>query len=149
MRPRRLTADELRVWRDYTETAEIVRSRLTSRMLAESSLSPGDYGVLLALSEAGGKRLRSSELAAVVGWERSRLSHQLGRMEKRGLVAREECLDDNRGAYVVLTDAGATAFRRGSVPHLRAVRETFLDALTPEQLAAVADVTAALRAHLG
>jgi DNA-binding MarR family transcriptional regulator len=146
---RRLTRDELRIWRDYIETAETLRARLASRLQAESSLSSGDYQVLLALSEADGRRLRSSELAATIGWERSRLSHHLGRMEKRGLIRREECADDSRGAHIVLTDPGAEAFRRGSIPHLRAVHETFIDAFTPDQLSQIQGLTLTLRAHLG
>jgi DNA-binding MarR family transcriptional regulator len=115
----------------------------------ESALSPGDYAVLLALSEAEAHRLRSSELAVHVGWERSRLSHHLGRMERRELIRREECATDSRGAEVVLTTAGAEAFRAASIPHLRAVRELFVDALTPEQLTAAGEIAAALSAHLG
>ncbi|MGN9809301.1 MarR family winged helix-turn-helix transcriptional regulator [Micromonospora sp. BQ11] len=143
------TADQLRIWRDFIETAEALRSELSSRLQSESSLSPGDYVVLLALSEAEGRRMRSSELAAGIGWERSRLSHHLGRMERRALVRREECAADNRGAEVVLTETGAEAFGGATVPHLRAVRELFVDALTPDQLVAAGDVAAALRAHLG
>jgi DNA-binding MarR family transcriptional regulator len=142
------TSEELRIWRDFIETAEILRTRLTARLQQESMLSSGDYRVLLALSEADGRRLRSSELAATVGWERSRLSHHLGRMERRGLIRREDCATDSRGAEVVLTDDGTDAFRRASVPHLRAVRELFVDALTPEQLAAARTVGTALREHL-
>lgn len=146
---RRLTAEELRIWREYVETGEELRSRLAGRMQRESSLSPGDYQVLLALSEASGRRLRSSDLASTIGWERSRLSHHLGRMERRGLIRREECAEDSRGAEVVLSDAGANAFRRGSVPHLHAVRELFIDAFTPEQLAQLETLTGSLREHLG
>jgi DNA-binding MarR family transcriptional regulator len=143
------TSEQLRVWRKFIETAEALRTRLSSRLQTESALSPGDYGVLLALSEADAHRLRSSELAVLVGWERSRLSHHLGRMERRGLIGREDCATDSRGAEVVLTTAGADAFRAASIPHLRAVRELFVDALTPEQLDAAGDVAAALSAHLG
>ena len=143
------TTEELRVWRGFIETAEALRAELGARLQAESGLSPGDYAVLLALSEAPERRLRSSQLADDVGWERSRLSHHLGRMEKRGLIRREECLTDNRGAEVVLTPEGDTAFRAATVPHLTAVRELFVDALTPEQLAAAGEVAAALRANLG
>ncbi len=143
-----LTPDELRIWRDYIETAEALRAVLASRLQSESGLSAGDYAVLLALSEAQGGRLRSSDLAATIGWERSRLSHHLGRMERRGLIRREECATDNRGAEVVLDPTGAAAFRRASVPHLRAVRELFADALTPAQLTAAGEVAAALRAHI-
>ncbi|MDQ1527841.1 MAG: hypothetical protein QOG18_2454 [Microbacteriaceae bacterium] len=142
------TVDELRVWRDFIETAEALRTELAARLQSDSSLSPGDYSVLLALSEAHGARLRSSELATACGWERSRLSHHLGRMERRGLIRREDCATDNRGAEVILAAEGATAFRRASVPHLRAVRELFVDALNPKQLAAAADVVTALRTQL-
>ncbi|MEU0791224.1 MarR family transcriptional regulator [Amycolatopsis sp. NPDC005961] len=143
------TTEELRVWRGFIETAEALRAELGARLQAECALSPGDYAVLLALSEADGQRLRSSQLADDIGWERSRLSHHLGRMEKRGLLRREECRTDNRGAEVVLTTEGSAAFRGATVPHLTAVRELFVDALTPEQLTAAGEVAAALRAKLG
>jgi DNA-binding MarR family transcriptional regulator len=143
-----LTTAELRIWRDFIETAEALRSALASRLQSESALSPGDYAVLLALSEAPGRRLRSSDLATSIDWERSRLSHHLGRMERRGLIRREECATDNRGAEIVLDPSGADAFRRASVPHLRAVRELFVDALTSTQLLAADEVTKALRARL-
>lgn len=143
------TAEELRVWRGFIETTEAVRAELGARLQAECGLSPGDYAVLLALSEAEGRRLRSSQLADDIGWERSRLSHHLGRMEKRGLIRREECRTDNRGAEVVLTAEGSAAFRGATVPHLTAVRELFVDALTPEQITAAGEIAAALRAKLG
>jgi len=142
------TREQLRIWRNYIETAEVLRARLASRLQSESDLSSGDYQVLLALTEADRRTVRSSELADLVGWERSRLSHHLGRMEKRGLIRRQACADDVHGIDVIATDAGAAAFRTGSVPHLRAVRELFVDALTPAQLDGVADLTAALRRHL-
>jgi DNA-binding MarR family transcriptional regulator len=139
--------EELAVWREFIETVETLRSEVASRLLAETSLSAGDYSVLLALSQAPGQRLRSSVLAAEITWERSRLSHHLGRMERRGLIRRDECASDSRGAEVVLTPAGATAFHGATVPHLRAVRELFVDAFTPDQLNAASTVAAALRAH--
>lgn len=142
------TPDELRIWRGFTETAQALNTRLSSKLHEESGLSPGDYVVLLALSEADGRRMRSSELADAVDWERSRLSHHIRRMEGRGLIRRDDCAVDYRGAEVVLTDHGAQAFRSASVPHLRAVRELFVDALTPEQLAQVEQLTAALRNSL-
>jgi DNA-binding MarR family transcriptional regulator len=139
--------EELKVWREFIETVEALRSEIASRLLAETSLSAGDYSVLLALSEAPARRMRSSELAAEIGWERSRLSHHLGRMERRGLIRRDECATDSRGAEVVLTTTGATAFRGATVPHLTAVRELFVDAFTPDQIDAARTVAAALRAH--
>jgi DNA-binding MarR family transcriptional regulator len=142
------TRGELRTWREFIETAEALRGMLAARLHSDSGLSPGDYAVLLALSEATGGRIRSSELATRIGWERSRLSHHLGRMERRQLIRREECATDNRGAEVVLQPAGAEAFHRATVPHLRAIRELFVDALTADQLAAAGELAAALREHL-
>ncbi|MEV4213356.1 MarR family transcriptional regulator [Micromonospora sp. NPDC049662] len=143
------TAEELRIWRDFVETTEALTSRVGSRLQVDSSLSPGDYAVLLALSEAKERRMRSAALAAQIGWERSRLSHHLGRMERRGLIRREECATVPRGAEVILTPAGAEAFQRSTYPHLRTIRELFVDALTPDQLRAAGDIARALREHLG
>lgn len=142
------TVDELRTWRTFIETADVLRGLLGARLQAESNLSSGDYAVLLALTEAEGTQVRSSGLAAHVGWERSRLSHHLGRMEKRELIRRDDCATDSRGAEILLTPAGAEAFRRANGPHLHAVRELFIDALTPEQVTAAGEIADALRAHL-
>ncbi|NMO53408.1 MarR family transcriptional regulator [Actinoplanes sp. TBRC 11911] len=142
------TREQLRVWRDYIETAEVLRVLLAGRLQSEASLSSGDYQVLLALSEAEHRRLRSSTLASQIGWERSRLSHHLGRMEQRGLVRRAVCADDVHGIDVIMTESGAETFRAATVPHLRAVRELFVDALTDSHLSQVEEVTNALRRHL-
>lgn len=147
--PRRAPSpDQLRIWRRYIETAEVLRTRLGTQMQLESDLSTGDYQVLLTLSEAPDRTLRASVLATEIGWERSRLSHHLGRMEKRGLITRARCADDGHGVDVAATDAGLDRFRAGSVPHLRAVKELFLDALDPTELDHVEQLTTALRRHL-
>ncbi len=145
---RRLAARELAIWRALVDTTAELRRILGAQLLQESSLSPADYQVLLALSEADGRRLRSSELAATIDWERSRLSHHLGRMERRGLIRRDDCATDSRGAEVSLTDDGARMFRGATAPHMRAIKEHFADALTPEQFEALADVLQALQNHL-
>jgi DNA-binding MarR family transcriptional regulator len=142
-----MTSRELAIWRSLIETtAEL--GRILGAQLQESGVSPADYQVLLALSEADGRRLRSSELAASIDWERSRLSHHLGRMERRGLIRRDGCATDSRGAEVSLTEEGARAFRGSSMPHLRAIKRHFADALTPEQFEALADIMQALQSHL-
>jgi DNA-binding MarR family transcriptional regulator len=142
------TAEELRTWRTFIETADELRSVMAARLQSESGLSSGDYAVLLALNEADDRRMRSSELAAHIGWERSRLSHHLGRMERRELIRREECATDSRGAEIAITTAGTDAFRDASAPHLHAIRELFIDALTPAQLTAAQDIAEALHTHL-
>jgi DNA-binding MarR family transcriptional regulator len=143
-----MTVGELAVWRSLIDTTSDLRRLLSVQLAEESGLSPADYQVLLALSEAEGKRSRSSRLAEQMVWERSRLSHQLGRMEKRGLIRREECLTDNRGAEVVLSEDGAAAFRRATPTHTKAIKRYFADALTPEQFEALADVLVSLGQHL-
>lgn len=145
---RRMTSRELAVWRALIDTTTDLRRVLGAQLLHESGLSPADYQVLLALSEADGKRLRSSELAANIDWERSRLSHHLGRMERRGLICRGDCATDSRGAEVSLSDEGAEKFRGATVPHLRAIRMHFADALTPEQFESLDDILQTLRQHL-
>jgi DNA-binding MarR family transcriptional regulator len=145
---RRMSSEELAVWRSLVDTTDELRRLLSAQLAEDSQLSPGDYAVLLALSEAEGRRLRSSELAATMDWERSRLSHHLGRMEKRGLIAREDCVTDNRGAEVLMTDEGASAFRGATTPHTRAIKRHFADALSPAQFDALRDVLQSINEHL-
>jgi DNA-binding MarR family transcriptional regulator len=145
---RRMTVAELGIWRTLIDTTAELRRILGAQLLQESNLSPGDYQVLLALSEADGRRLRSSELAASIDWERSRLSHHLGRMDRRGLIRRDDCATDSRGAEVSLTDDGARMFRAATAPHMKAIKKNFADALTLEQFEALADILQALQHHL-
>ena len=144
---RRMTSAELGTWRSLLDTTGELR-RVLGAELQETSLSPADYQVLLALTEAAAKRMRSSELARTIDWERSRLSHHLGRMERRRLIRRDDCATDSRGAEVSLTAEGARVFRRATAPHMRSIKRHFADALTPEQFAALADILRSLQRHL-
>lgn len=140
--------DEITAWREYSEAADLLRTEVKSRMQRESTISPGDYAVLLVLIEAPGRRLRPSRLAAAVDWERSRLSHHLSRMQARGLVTREGVETDNRGTEVVLTEEGSRLFRAATAPLRRTVRELFIDALSSEELDWALTIAERLRAHL-
>jgi DNA-binding MarR family transcriptional regulator len=144
---RRFTSAELATWRALLDTTEELRGVLGAE-LQHTGLSPADYQVLLALTEAPARRMRSSELAGAIDWERSRLSHHLGRMERRGLIRRDNCATDSRGAEISLTAEGARAFRRATAPHMRSIKRHFADALTPEQFAALADVLRSVQNHL-
>ncbi len=139
------TSSELAAWRQYIEAADEMKRAVSAATQGSSGVSSGDYSVLLALSEAEGHRLRSSALADVVGWERSRLSHHLGRMEKRGLVARERCGSDNRGWEIVLTAEGSSAFRSASAAHFRVIRRLFVEALSTEELETIGRASVSLR----
>lgn len=144
---RRMSSTELATWRALLDTTGELR-RVLGAELQETSLSPADYQVLLALTEAHGKRMRSSELAGTIDWERSRLSHHLGRMERRGLIRRDPCATDSRGAEISPTADGLRIFRQATVPHMRSIERHFADALTPDQFAALREILTSLQNHL-
>jgi DNA-binding MarR family transcriptional regulator len=132
--PRWLDEREERVWRGIVGLQQRLFAELERQMIRDGGLSGAEYTLLVPLSEAPGGLLRARELGRMVGWERSRLSHQLARMEKRGLVIREECAEDARGLMVRLTGAGRAAIVAAAPTHVMAVRRHFFDALTDAEL---------------
>ena len=139
---------EERAWR----ALQFMQMRLTaelSRDLAEhSTLSYPDYVVLVALTDQPDGRLRLFALGRRIGWEKSRLSHQVARMETRGLVKKEKCDSDRRGAYVVVTGHGMEQIAAAAPSHAEAVRRLFVDRLTPDQLDAVGSAAEAVLADM-
>ena len=123
-------------------------ARLNRELERQSGLSEPDYDVLSNLSESGDGRMRARELAARLQWSSSRLTHHVGRMERRGLVRREECADDARAAVVVLTDAGQAAIENAAPAHVASVRRHFVDLLTNDQLAALRSISDTVLEHL-
>ena len=111
-------------------------------------LSGSDYDVLSTLTEVPGQSWRANELAAQLLWSTSRLAHHIGRMERRGLVSRNECADDGRGAAVSLTDAGWTTLQAAAPPHVESVRRHLIDLLTPAELRALETISAKVIGHL-
>jgi DNA-binding MarR family transcriptional regulator len=108
---------------------------LADRLDENAGISAADYVVLLVLFEAEDRRLRAARLADLIAWEKSRLSHHLTRMEQRGLVQRQDCDDDLRGKWVVLTNDGRRAVLKAMRDHNRAIREYFFDVVTDEEQA--------------
>jgi DNA-binding MarR family transcriptional regulator len=140
--PRWLDAGEDRAWRGWLAMAEHLRGQIAHDLLADSGLSEPDYLVLVHLSEADGRRVRMHDLATRLNWSRSRLSHQLARMQARGLVEREGCATDARGAFAVLSPGGLAEIERAAPQHVDSVRRHLIDILDREQidqLAAIAD----------
>ena len=107
---------------------------LEEQISRDAGLSGADYAVLVPLSESPDGMLRARELGREILWDRSRLSHHISRMEKRGLVAREECATDGRGAMVRLTDAGRAAIEGAAPGHVAATRRYFFDLLSNEEV---------------
>jgi DNA-binding MarR family transcriptional regulator len=146
--PRWLDAREQRAWRGYLAMQAQLQATLHRRLQADAGLSLADFDVLVALCDRAGEPVRAGELAGLLQWEKSRLSHHLARMERRGLVAREDCPDDARGAFVVLTDAGRRAQEAAAPAHVAAVRELVFDGLAPEQVDALIAVSDEVRARI-
>ncbi|WP_460722697.1 MarR family winged helix-turn-helix transcriptional regulator [Nocardia heshunensis] len=111
---------------------------LNRQLQRDADLSFADYRILVKLSEAPGRSLRMSDLADGVLSSRSRLTHQIRRMESQGMVRRIACEDDGRGVLAQLTDEGLRRLRAAAPGHVAAVRRFFVDLLTPQQLEAVA-----------
>lgn len=133
-KPRWLDDDEQRAWRAYLRMQARLAAALNRQLQATSKLSLADYDVLVQLTEAPQGRLRPYELQRALDWEQSRLSHHLCRMQRRGLVVREQCPEDARGAYVVVTDAGRQAITAAAPGHVQTVRALVFDALEPGQV---------------
>jgi DNA-binding MarR family transcriptional regulator len=143
-----LTEEEQRAWRGLLRMTSQLNARMNRQLQEEYGVSLPDYDVLVVLSEAPAGRLRVFEIADTLAWEQSRVSHQLARMQRRGLVTREECSSDARGAFAVLTEAGRAAIERAAPAHVETVRQLVFDGLSPGQLAALNEITAGVLGHL-
>lgn len=129
-----LTDAEQRAWRSWIAATALLNDRLERDLKHLHGMSLAEYEVLVRLSEAADHRLRMSDLASQTLSSKSRLSHQIARMEADGLVTREECYVDRRGAWAVLTEAGWHRLTEAAPDHVESVRRHLVDVLTPDQL---------------
>ena len=143
-----LSPAEARAWRALRSFGTPLATALNRQLMADSALSSADYEILVVLSETPGGSLRAGELGRATGWEKSRLSHHIKRMEARRLVERQDCLTDGRGLLVAITDHGRSAIEDAAPGHVQAVRKFVIDVLTPEQLEVLAEVGEAVSASL-
>jgi DNA-binding MarR family transcriptional regulator len=143
-----LSGDEEKAWRGFVALRIGLVGHLARQLVQECGITEAEFEVLVVVSEAPGQRVRSRELGKALNWERSRLSHQIARMEERGMVAREQCENDARGFDVLLTKAGLKAIQAAAPKHLEAVRHCFIDLLTPVQMKALANIADIVGEHL-
>jgi DNA-binding MarR family transcriptional regulator len=136
-----LTDEEQRAWRGLLRMTAQLNARANRQLLQEYGISLADYEVLVALSEAPEGRLRVFEVADALAWEQSRVSHQLARMQRRGLITREGCATDARGAFAVLTAAGRAAIEQAAPAHVEQVRQLVFDELSRGQVSALTEIT--------
>lgn len=132
-----LNDHEQRAWRAYLDMHAQLTVRLHRQLQLDSGLSLSDFDVLVQLTDRTEERIRIFELAQALQWEKSRLSHHLARMQRRGLVERQDCPEDARGAFVVLTIQGREAIEQAAPEHVNTVRDLVFDQLTGEQVEAM------------
>ena len=142
-----LTDDEQCTWRTHLEVNKLLMHQL-EKDLQPFGLTNNDYEILVNLSESADRRMRMSDLATATLQSKSRLSHQVTRMESAGLVRRENCESDRRGLYAVLTDEGVATMQKVAPHHVASVRKHFIDLLTPDALADLRESLTPVAEHL-
>lgn len=148
-KPRWLDRDQERAWRRYRRMRTLLDLQIARDLKNDSGLSEPDYDVLSTLSESPAGSWRANEFAARLLWSSSRLAHQVGRMEQRGLVERRGAADDARAAVIVLTPAGRAALEAAAPLHVESVRRNLIDLLTPAEIKALGRIAGKVAAHLG
>ncbi|KQX05072.1 MULTISPECIES: MarR family winged helix-turn-helix transcriptional regulator [unclassified Leifsonia] len=141
-------ADVDEAWSSFQRLRTQLTGRINRELTQSTGLSEADFDILFALDESEDKSLRALALRCGLDWEKSRLSHQLRRMESRGLVAKEACIEDARGTTIVLTDAGRAAIAAARDCHAAAVSRYFGEVLSAEQLAALSSISSAVLERL-
>ena len=144
-----LTAEEQASWRAWIAASTLLPDRLSRDLVDEAGITLADYEILMYLSESPQRRMRMSELAVSTLSSRSRLSHQVDRLEQAGLVSREPCSDDRRGAFAVLTDDGWSTVVETAPLHVESVRRRLVDVLTPEEFAELGRLCSVIAERLG
>jgi DNA-binding MarR family transcriptional regulator len=147
--PRWLNQGEMRAWRAYVIASELLRKQLNRELQERHGLALADYEVLVRLSECDGGRMRMAQLAGEVASSKSRLSHQIARMESAGLVRRVECGDDARGVFAEITEAGRVRLGETAPTHVAGVRAHLVDLLSAADQTALAEIFERVLGHLG
>lgn len=143
-----LTQDEQAAWRAWLSASRLLTEQLSRELIEKHGLTIADYVILVQLSESPEHRVRMSDLAEQTLASRSRLSHQIDRMEKKGMVRREACSDDRRGYFAVLTEAGLDTIVAAAPDHVAGVRAHLVDLLGPANFAALGAACATVTEHL-
>jgi DNA-binding MarR family transcriptional regulator len=143
-----LTPDEQRAWLAFLGASELLLSSLDSQLQRDAGFPHGYYAILAQLSAASDRTLRMSDLASVVNASPSRLSHAVAKLEQKGWVQRSQCADDRRGTWATLTQAGFEVLEAQAPGHVAAVRAGLFDALTPEQVTQLEQISKAVLARL-
>jgi len=129
------------LWRSFFVMRRQLELTLERRLQADAGISTADFEILMSLLDEPAQQLRAGQIGDIIGWEKSRVSHQITRMEQRGLVTRRECGDDARGVWVVLTEEGSRAVLSAGSDRRDAVRQYFFDVLTDDEKQTMLEVS--------
>ena len=143
-----LSEPEQKAWRAYLEATSRLSDRFNRDLQRTHGLSMTDYEILVRLSEAPGRMIRMTQLAAETFSSKSRLSHAINRLENADMVERVGCDTDKRGWYAKLTDHGYARLEQAAPDHVMSVRRHLLDALSRDDFLAIGERMAAIVAHL-
>ena len=143
-----LDAEEQKTWRSFLTANRLFFDRIERQLQQEAGLPHAYFEILVRLSEAPGRTLRMSELAATSLSSRSRLSHAVARMEEAGWVRRRACPTDKRGQFAELTDEGFERLDSAARGHVEQVRALLFDQLTPDQQRALREISDAIAGPL-
>ncbi len=147
--PGSLNDVELRAWHAFLTAGALVNRSLDRRLKEAAGLSHPQYEILVRLGAAPENKMRMTELAGAIVNSKSRLTYQVTQLEQAGFVCRNSCPNDDRGVTAALTDAGRELLERTAPFHLAAVRDAFIDLLTPAQVAALAEGLGEISNRLG
>ena len=148
MKTQILTDSQKTAWESYQRMRVRLAGRLGRELTTKTGLSEADFEILMALISSSDDSVRALALRCGLEWEKSRLSHQLRRMEERGLVTREDCVEDNRGSIVRVTETGRQRAAEAQSYYEEAVRRYVVDVLSAEQLAALGALSETILAQL-
>ncbi len=143
-----LTPEQQHVWRSFLSGSIVLSDRLDRDLRNAHGVSSPEYEILVRLSEAPNRSIRMAELADAVSHSRSRVTHTIARLEREGLVLRDQCSEDGRGVSAVLTDRGFSVLEEAAHTHVRGVHDYLVDNASPEEFAAIGRVMARVTEHL-
>lgn len=143
MKKEDLTQSEMNAWRGFRRMGEVIASRIGREITQKTGLSSADFTILMQLSMNGGNHQRQCDIQTFLEWDKTRLSHQLSRMETRGLIEKKS--EDRNSSFISMTDKGRLQLSMAQPVHQNGIYEHFAKWLSEEDLEAMIRITDILR----
>ncbi|CAN5160539.1 MarR family winged helix-turn-helix transcriptional regulator [soil metagenome] len=143
-----VSENDWQLWRDFMAMHQQLARELDRQLQRDAGISQADWSVLHVLSDVPDRKLRTGELAELLAWEKSRVSHQVTRMEARGLLERSDCDTDGRGTWVGLTTEGRRTLLGAMSEHALAIRQLFFDNLGDTEKSAISEASRRILDHI-